>query len=114
MSAQDRRSVVKELSISWDFKAHLNKDFFYLMFFQIPFVDLWDRKATTLLLETLSVHFAIDVYQEKKNSQNFNEVCLAGIPQEKGSWVSLPSRSIMDYYNALQWYQVLLHPVWNH
>ena len=41
MSAQDRRSVVKELSISWDFKAHLNKDFFYyLMLFQIPFVDL--------------------------------------------------------------------------
>ena len=69
MSAQDRRSVVKELSISWDFKAHLNKDFFYLMFFQIPFVDLWDRKATTLLLETLSVHFAIGVYQGKKTAR---------------------------------------------
>ena len=27
MSARDCRSVVKELSISWDFKAHLNKDF---------------------------------------------------------------------------------------
>ena len=40
MSAQDRRSVVKELSISWDFKVHLNKDLFYLMLFQIPFVDL--------------------------------------------------------------------------
>ena len=24
----------------WDFKAHLNKDFFDLMLFQIPFVDL--------------------------------------------------------------------------
>ena len=44
MFAQDRRSVVKELSISWDFKAHLNKDLFYLMLFQILFVDLWDRK----------------------------------------------------------------------